>query len=88
MEYKENHLTDVEAAVIVRQIVKGVEYLHNLRIVHRDLKLENVLITALDDGARIVITDFGSATYLPKSYNEHHCQRMHSPVGTPGYAAP
>jgi pheromone a factor receptor len=95
MEYKGSRLRDVEAAVIIRQVLKGIEYLHNHEIVHRDLKPENILMTSFDDGARVVITDFGHARYLPKSgaqdiSNDKKVlgRRMHTIVGTLEYQAP
>ncbi|KAF2676749.1 Pkinase-domain-containing protein [Lentithecium fluviatile CBS 122367] len=93
IEYKGGRLADVEAAVIVRQILIGIEYLHNLGIVHRDLKPDNVLMTSLEDGARVVITDFGNARRLPQddAANVSHPtskRRMFSLVGTLEFAAP
>jgi pheromone a factor receptor len=93
IEYKGGRLEDVEAAVIVRQILKGTEYLHDRGIVHRDLKPDNILMTSLEDGARVVITDFGNARHLPESQGPIHCQlssraRMFSLVGTLEFAAP
>jgi pheromone a factor receptor len=95
MEYKGSRLCDVEAAVIIRQVLKGIEYLHNHEIVHRDLKPENILMTSFDDGARVVITDFGHARYLPNSGAQYTSsdkkvlgRRMHTIVGTLEYQAP
>ncbi|KAF2181806.1 Pkinase-domain-containing protein [Zopfia rhizophila CBS 207.26] len=93
LEYKGGSLCDVEAAVIVRQILKGVEYLHEHDIVHRDLKPDNILMTSLDDGARIVITDFGNARFIPKTTGSGERKalqkkRMFSLVGTLEYTAP
>ncbi|KAF2012572.1 Pkinase-domain-containing protein, partial [Aaosphaeria arxii CBS 175.79] len=93
VEYKGGRLGDVQAAVIVRQILKGVEYLHDRDIVHRDLKPDNILMTSLDDGARIVITDFGNARALPEWTSVSldkllHKQRMFSYAGTLEFAAP
>ncbi|KAF2639016.1 kinase-like protein [Massarina eburnea CBS 473.64] len=93
IEYKGGRLGDVEAAVIVHQILKGVEYLHGQNIVHRDLKPDNILMTSLEDGARVVITDFGTARILPESQGPAQCQlasraRMFSMVGTLEFAAP
>jgi pheromone a factor receptor len=95
MEYKGSRLRDVEAAVIVRQILKGIKYLHDHEIVHRDLKPDNILMTSFDDGARIVITDFGHARYLPKAgvrdtstHAKASRRRMHTLVGTLEYQAP
>ncbi|KAF1850860.1 Pkinase-domain-containing protein [Cucurbitaria berberidis CBS 394.84] len=93
LEYKGGRLDNVQAAVIIRQILKGVKYLHDQEIVHRDLKPDNILMTSLEDGARVVITDFGNARFLPEKKSEsdlvsNRYQRMFSYVGTLEFAAP
>ena len=93
LEYKGGCLCDTEAAVIVRQILKGIDYLHDRDIVHRDLKPDNVLMTSLDEGARVVITDFGNARWLPQPDKPEERwsplkRRMFSEVGTLEYTAP
>ena len=42
----ENPISNARCWMIVRSVVKGVYFLHSKRVVHRDLKLENVLITS------------------------------------------
>lgn len=83
-------LSEPQAAVIVHQVLKAVEYLHNNQIVHRDLKPENILMTSWRDGARIVLTDFGQARTLQdaKTVAKSSVFRMQSIVGTVGYTAP
>lgn len=93
IEYKGGHLCDAEAAVIMRQVLKAVEYLHSQDIVHRDLKPDNILMASLNDGARIVLTDFGNARYIPQPSEVDgqivaSKRRMFSMVGTLEYAAP
>lgn len=65
-DYILNHryLKDPAARRLFAQLVSGVGYLHKKGIVHRDLKLENLL---LDRHKNIIITDFGFAnTFDPK----------------------
>ncbi|OAA68808.1 Serine/threonine-protein kinase KIN4 [Cordyceps fumosorosea ARSEF 2679] len=59
-DYILNHryLKDSSARRLFAQLVSGVGYLHKKGIVHRDLKLENLL---LDSNRNIIITDFGFA---------------------------
>jgi len=77
--YSEN-----DAKNIVRQLVEGVVYLHNMGIAHRDLKPENLLCTDGDPGVNmtIKIADFG----LSKVFNDGSV--LETSCGTPDYAAP
>ena len=82
-------ISETEIAVIVRQVLLGVQYLHSRRIIHRDLKLENILMTSLTAGSRVVIADFGSATSVsPPPSDGDKPQRIKSFAGTDNYMAP
>src|SRR5207245_5006165 len=62
-DYILNHryLKDNAARKLFAQLISGVGYLHKKGIVHRDIKLENLL---LDRNRNIIITDFGFANTL------------------------
>lgn len=85
-------LDEPEAAVIVFQLLKALEYLHGHGVVHRDIKPENILLTSWRKGARIVLTDFGQARKLVDdgkiAKDARAVSRMCTVVGTKGYAAP
>ncbi|KAF8669651.1 Protein tyrosine kinase [Rhizoctonia solani] len=66
------------AATLFRQVVRGLRYLHEVaRVVHRDIKLENVLVDE-NGGARI--TDFGLAVQLDEEPVRSSIERSRSRV--------
>ncbi|KAF7591258.1 Meiosis-specific serine/threonine-protein kinase mek1 [Aspergillus hancockii] len=83
LQSKRMRLDDIEAAVIMRQVLMALDYLHDRGIVHRDLKPDNILMTSIEDGGRVILTDFGCARKVPSSV-----ARMSSLVGTFDYSAP
>uniref|UniRef100_A0A8R1E2J9 phosphorylase kinase n=2 Tax=Caenorhabditis japonica TaxID=281687 RepID=A0A8R1E2J9_CAEJA len=72
-------VSEKKARRLMKQLFDGVEYMHARNIVHRDLKLENILCI---DEERIVISDFGFATRLEPG------RKLRDLCGTPGYLAP
>ncbi|SMY27211.1 unnamed protein product [Zymoseptoria tritici ST99CH_1A5] len=84
-------LEEPEAAMISKQLLEAVEYLHLHNVVHRDIKPENILMTSWRMGARVVLTDFGQSRSLAdveRAAKHAGAFRMHTQVGTPGYTAP
>ena len=54
------------------QILSGLSYLHGQRIVHRDLKLENILLVSQDRSILdIKIADFGFAKKIKPDKKEY-----------------
>ncbi len=91
IEYQGGKLSDTDSAVILLQLLKGIEYMHDRNIVHRDLKPDNILVSInIDSPLRIIITDFGSCRRIETSKTNMNIakQRMYTIVGTLEYAAP
>ena len=50
-----------EASSVGADVCRGLQYLHSINIVHRDLKSKNVLLTALPPQGQAKLCDFGMA---------------------------
>ena len=77
---KREKLSEKISKIIFIQIIQGLKYMHKFNIVHRDIKLDNLL---LDLSNTIKICDFGVSKVL-KSPDEI----MYDQCGTPAYIAP
>ncbi|XP_062358527.1 serine/threonine-protein kinase 10 isoform X2 [Cinclus cinclus] len=73
-------LTEPQIQVICRQMLEALHYLHSKRIIHRDLKAGNVLLTQDGD---IKLADFGVSAKNMKTL-----QKRDSFIGTPYWMAP
>lgn len=85
---KRPKLRESEAQHVFRQLVDGLKLLHSKLIIHRDMKLENVLVvkerTVGQDGLLDVkIADFGLSKIVGEGLSE-----ARSTVGSPRYMAP
>lgn len=69
-----------QCTFLIRQVLSGVCYLHQNQIIHRDLKLSNVL---LDQNQQVKICDFGLSIETNASYVQ-----LRQFCGTIAYAAP
>ncbi|KAJ3265434.1 MAP/microtubule affinity-regulating kinase 3 [Chytriomyces hyalinus] len=72
-------MKEKEARRHFRQIISAIEYCHDLHVIHRDLKAENLL---LDASMNIKIADFG----FSNQFNPGEC--LNTWCGSPPYAAP
>lgn len=71
-----------EAAELIEQVARAVQYAHEQGVIHRDLKPANVL---LDGQGRPRVTDFGLAKLASREQSLTETGQM---LGTPGYMPP
>ena len=81
---------DVAATVrITSQVLAGLEAAHALKLVHRDLKPDNIFLSKAPGGREIAkILDFGIAKALASVGKRKQGTRLGSTVGTPLYMSP
>ncbi|XP_076873388.1 myosin light chain kinase family member 4 isoform X2 [Brachyhypopomus gauderio] len=74
-------LTELDTVLFIRQITEGLQYMHNMYILHLDLKPENILCVSRETN-KIKIIDFGLARrYKPR-------EKLRVNFGTPEFLAP
>ena len=76
---KRGKLSEPMTKVIFKQIIEGLRYIHKKKIVHRDIKLDNILIDLTNT---VKICDFGVSKKINKG------DIMYDHCGTPAYIAP
>lgn len=76
--YLRDPYTEEEAARIVSSILSAVAYMHRKKIIHRDLKYENILFVNESPRAEIKLIDFG----LSKKYGGLDASEFSEGVGT------
>uniref|UniRef100_A0A8C2JBJ1 non-specific serine/threonine protein kinase n=1 Tax=Cyprinus carpio TaxID=7962 RepID=A0A8C2JBJ1_CYPCA len=76
----ERPLTEPQIRVVCKQTLDALQYLHDSKVIHRDLKAGNILLTLDGD---VKLADFGVSAKNTKSI-----QRRDSFIGTPYWMAP
>jgi len=82
LESQNFQITEATAKDLTRDVAKGLAYLHSYGIVHRDLKLENILLDLSGGKAKAKLIDYGLSCFLGPG------QKSNEPVGTLKYVAP
>ncbi|XP_052472328.1 TRAF2 and NCK-interacting protein kinase isoform X1 [Carassius gibelio] len=77
---KGNSLREDWTAYISREILKGLSHLHQHKVIHRDIKGQNVLLT---ENADVKLVDFGVSAQLDRTVS-----RRNTFIGTPYWMAP
>lgn len=78
---KRKKFSELDASGLMLNLLSAINYIHSYRYVHRDLKLDNILMVDADDDTKIFVCDFGLAIEVTGAF-------LHNKVGTPGYMAP
>lgn len=82
MQRQNFRISEETARVIMRDVSRAVQFLHTRGIVHRDIKLENILLNLDGKQPRAKLIDFGLTTFLGPG------QQTDEPVGTLKYVCP
>eukprot|EP00493_Phyllostaurus_siculus_P020097 UN20419 len=86
--------TEEDASRGVRQVLLAIRYLHSQGVVHRDLKLQNLLLSNKEPGADVKVGDFGLSAKLGHDYDPGDKEgakayrKLGDRWGTPQYFAP
>lgn len=76
--------SEEESRMIMQQIIEALDYLHRRRIVHRDIKADNIILQKANGKTTVKLTDFGLARRLPRDSDVITCDVE----GAPLYLAP
>jgi 5'-AMP-activated protein kinase catalytic alpha subunit len=79
---KEGKLTENYARSIFIQVLRGMKHTHHHKILHRDIKLDNVLLSEIDGQVKAKICDFGVSRFIKEG------EVINEQCGTPAYIAP
>lgn len=82
LQEKKQHYSESAAALVVKQILLGLQHMHKNNIMHCDLKPDNFLFDSKDEDATLKICDFGMSRYVKRR------EYMHQLCGTTFYMAP
>jgi len=80
----EHKFSEVQARIVMRQILRGIYYMHEKGVIHRDLKPENFLFSSPEglEASTLKIIDFGLSCRFTKGVP------VTTKLGTPIYVAP
>lgn len=79
---KEKNFSEKKAAILMRQILSAISYCHDRKLVHCDLKPENIMFESLSSENTVKIIDFGNSSFCEGD------QKLSNRFGSVYYVAP
>ena len=67
------------AQTIISQVARGLKYMHSMGVIHRDMKMENLMLANKGDPIVVKLCDFGLSCFADDP------ERLTNAVGTPRY---
>ncbi len=84
---QQRKFTESEVETFLVQMLRLLEYIHSHRLIHRDIKPQNIILCQTD--RRFVLVDFGAVKDLyPASNRRRDPSLVSRAIGTPGFAPP
>ncbi|CAI2385690.1 unnamed protein product [Moneuplotes crassus] len=80
IKFADHNLTETEIATIIKDVLKGLDYMHKRKMIHRDIKAGNIL---LNREGLVKIADFGVCTQIMNTYDNSKTM-----TGTPCWMSP
>jgi len=83
--YNRKCVSESYLAKMFKRVIRAMECLHKRRCIHRDIKLENIMLVGYEEDSPVKFIDFGLMVQLPEGSSEHLCYTL---KGTNGCFAP
>ncbi len=83
---EQRRFTETEVARFLIQMLHLLEYIHRHRLIHRDIKPQNIILCQTD--LRFVLIDFGAVKDLYPAIDPSSPHIVSRAIGTPGFAPP
>lgn len=78
--------TEAEVITLLKDILETLNFVHQNKVIHRDLKPDNLIRRARDN--KIVLIDFGAVSEITTQILNSRTQKQRTVIGTPGYMPP
>ncbi len=85
---KRKFLSTEEKCNILKQLLEGIHFLHDNKVIHRDLKPQNILIVKVGNSYIPKITDFGISKELAAENRSMDIENSRMGAGTISYSSP